>query len=92
MYVCTCVSVCMLMTGLNETNTSYSVTSQSSAAGYTLKLPGKRLNLSALLYAKKFRECDYKTGAIEAFKQLETTGLGTLEETKTKTGTKVKYM
>ena len=77
----------MLMAGLNESNTS--VTSQSGAAGYTLKLPGKWLNLSALLYAKKFREYDYKTGAIAAFKELENAGLATLEETKTKTGTKV---
>ena len=32
--------------------------------GYCLKLPGKNLNLTALLYAKKFRYHGYKTGAL----------------------------
>ena len=54
----------------------------SSTPGYCLKLPGKRLNLSALLYAKKFRSHGYKSGAITAFKELEKAGLGSLEESK----------
>ena len=46
----------------------------------------KRLNLSALLYARNY---DYKSGGVAAFKELENAGLGTLEETKTRAGTKV---
>ena len=36
----------------------------------------KKLNLTALLYAKKLRAYRYKTGGIDAFKALESTGLG----------------
>ncbi|XP_065911094.1 uncharacterized protein [Dysidea avara] len=55
--------------------------------GYCLKLPGKQLNLSALLYAKKFRAYGYKSGAVDAFKELEAEGLGVLEEVKAKAKT-----
>ena len=54
--------------------------------GYCLKLPGKNLNLTALLYAKKFRYHGYKTGALTAFGELELAGLGTLNTKKTKSG------
>ena len=44
---------------------------QCSTPGYCLKLPGKKLNLTALLYAKKFRNHNYKSGALAAFRELE---------------------
>jgi len=56
-----------------------------------LKLPGKQLNLSALLYAKKFRAYGYKSGALNAFKELESEGLGALEEVKTKAKIVVRF-
>ena len=77
----------VFMTGHNETSTG--TTSEIGVPGYTLKLAGKRLNLSALLYAKKFRDYEYKGGGVAAFKELENSGLGTMEETKTRAGTKV---
>ena len=45
-----------------------------------------KLNLTALLYAKTFRNHGYKTGALAAFNELEEAGLGTLETNSTKTG------
>lgn len=51
---------------------------------HCLRLPGKRLNLTALLYAKKFRFHGYKKGALAAFQTLESAELGTIETTKTK--------
>lgn len=59
-----------------------------SAAAHCLKLPGKQLNLMALLYAKTFRAHGYKTGSQAAFERLVRDGLGTqeppLEEEKSK--------
>lgn len=52
----------------------------SSAAGFCLKLPGKNLYLTPLLKAKKFRSYGYKTGAMSAFRELQTADLGTVEE------------
>lgn len=49
-------------------------------------MPGKKLNLSALLYAKNFWYRGYKTGAPAAFGELELAGLGTLDTKKTKSG------
>jgi hypothetical protein len=64
------------------------VSEVDSAAAHCLKLPGKQLNLTALLYAKKFRAHGYKTGAQAAFDRLVRDGLGTqeppLEEDKSK--------
>ena len=58
------------------------------AAAHCLKLPGKQLNLTALLYAKKFRAYGYKTGAQAAFERLVRDVLGKqdppLEEEKSK--------
>ena len=86
LYVSTSVwlDVHIYMAGHNETSTS--TTSEIGAPGYTLKLAGKRLNLSALLYDKKFRDYEYNSGGVAAFKELENAGLGTLEETKTRAG------
>ena len=44
------------------------------AAAHCLKLPGRKLNLTALLYAKKFRAYGYKTGAQAAFEKLAQDG------------------
>jgi len=72
-----------IFTGLNSHKIN------GGAAGFTLKLPGKKLDLSALSYAKKYRDYDYKTGATKAFNDLEEAGFGSIEETKTTAGTKV---
>ena len=56
----------------------------SSTPAFCLKLPGRRLNLTALLYAKRFRDHGYKTGALAAFNQLEEAGLGMVETVKAK--------
>ena len=56
----------------------------SSTPAYCLKLPGQKLNLTALLYAKRFRYYGYRTGALAAFSELEKAGLGTLETVKAK--------
>ena len=52
----------------------------NSAAAFCQKLPGKNLYLSPLLKAKKFRSYGYKTGAISAFRELQTAELGSVEE------------
>lgn len=54
----------------------------NSTATHCLRLPGKYLNLTALLYAKKFRFHGYKQGALSAFKELEEAQLGILETTR----------
>ena len=46
------------------------------AAAHCLRLPGKKLNLTALLYAKKFWAYGYKAGAQAAFERLVRDGLG----------------
>lgn len=53
-----------------------SLSEVDQAAAHCLKLPGKKLNLTALLYAKKFRSHGYKTGAQAAFECLTRDGLG----------------
>ena len=45
-----------------------------------------KLDLTALNYAKKFRNHGYKNGALAAFTELEEEGLGTLETDTTKPG------
>lgn len=56
----------------------------STTPAYCLRLPGRRLNLTALLYAKRFRDHGYKTGALAAFNELEEAGLGRIEKIKAK--------
>ena len=55
-------------------------------AAHTLKLPGKRLYLTPLLKAKKFRQYGYKTGALAAFDELQQAGLGVLDTVTRKSG------
>ena len=57
-----------------------------STPAHCLRLPGRKLNLTALLYAKRFRNHGYKKGALAAFRELEEAGLGVLEDKKTKSG------
>ena len=76
--------------GLTEPNISdsnHSTKTQSDGApGHCLTLPGKKLNLTALLYAKKLRAHGYRKGGIKAFKELESAGLGVMEKHKVKSG------
>lgn len=50
----------------------------TSLASFCLQLPGKQLNLSALLAKKKFRGKGNKDAAVAAFQELEKVGLGEL--------------
>lgn len=58
-----------------------------SLAAYCLQLPGRRLYLSALLAAKKFRGRGNKGAALDAFHKLEAAGLGKLENKESRRGT-----
>ena len=75
-----------MATGISDKSEVETPQSSSTTPGYCLTLPGMKLNLTALLYAKKFRNHGYKTGALAAFNELEEAGLGTLETNSTKTG------
>ena len=75
--------------GIMERSQQVDVEANHSAAGYALKLPGKRLNLSALLYAKRFQAYGYKVGRLAAFRELQADEMGTLEDVKTKAVTMV---
>lgn len=59
-------------------NTVSTVSKSGSVAAYCLLLPGKVLNLSALLQAKKFRGKGNKEGAVAAMEELHKAGLGKL--------------
>ena len=61
--------------------------SNTSLAAYCLQLPGKRLHLSALLAAKKFRGRGNKSAALAAMRELEAAGLGKLESAESRRGT-----
>ena len=60
------------------------IVSNTSLAAYCLQLPGKKLHLSALLTAKKFRGRGNKTAALAAMRELEAAGLGKLESTESR--------
>ena len=47
--------------------------------GYTILQPGKKLDLSALLKAKVFKNKGHKSGAVEAMKKLQEAGLRELK-------------
>ena len=61
----------------------------NATAAYCLQLPGKVLYLSPLLAPKKFRKRGNKDGALRAFYQLETEGLGKVLEVGCGKGTSV---
>ena len=59
----------------------------SSLVSYCLLLPGKKLHLSALLTAKKFRGKGNKDGAVAAFREIADAGLGMLSTEESRRGT-----
>lgn len=63
----------------------------NNTPGLCLRLPGQFLNLTALLYAKRFRDHGYKKGAQAAFKQLEEAGLGKEKLEKSENGATVRW-
>lgn len=67
--------------------TSATPNGSTSLIAYCLLLPGKKLHLSALLAAKKFRGKGNKDGAVAAFQELERIGLGTLSTEESRRGT-----
>ena len=56
------------------------VTDDQGYAGYTILQPGKKLDISALIKAKRFKDKGNKAGAVAACKRLESAGLGVLHE------------
>ena len=61
----------------------------SSLAAYCLLLPGRTLNSSALLAAKRFRDKGNKDGAVRGIKMLQAAGLGEVIEKKPLRGTSI---
>lgn len=55
--------------------------------GFTLLLPGKAIDISAVCKAKKFKDKGNKPASIEACRKLEKEGLGTLHELGSSRGT-----
>ena len=69
-------------------NVSCSNDSNPNTPSHCLRLPGRKLDLKALLKKKKFREPHgYKKGALAAFSELEQAGLGNTETSSSKFGT-----
>jgi hypothetical protein len=58
-----------------------------SNAAYSLLIPGRVLNLSALNSQKKFRDRGNKQGAIKGWQLLEQSELGKLHDMKAQRGT-----
>ena len=58
-----------------------------SNAAYSLLIPGKILNLSALNHLKRFRNCGNKPGAKKGWQLLQECKLGKLIEDKAQRGT-----
>ena len=58
-----------------------------STGAFCLLLPGKNLHLSTLLAQKKFRQRGNKDGALNAFRALESAGLGKLKTEEKDRGT-----
>ena len=81
-----------MYTGIDEEQKHESIHCESAntnpnTPGHCLLLPGRRLDLKALLKKKKFRDPHgYKKGALAAFSELEQAGLGVGETVNTKYG------
>ena len=58
----------------------------SSATAHSLRLPGRKLYLTPLLKAKKYRNFGNKQGALAAWEELERSGLETVERTEASKG------
>ena len=68
-------------------NVSSGSDSNPNTPAHCLRLPGRKLDLKALLKRKKFREPHgYKKGALAAFSELEQAGLGNTETSSNKFG------
>lgn len=63
-----------------------------STGAFCLLLPGKNLHLSTLLAQKKFRQRGNKDGALNAFRALESAGLGKLKTEEKDRGTAEVYV
>lgn len=63
------------------------IPSSVATASFCLTLPGKNLHLSSLLQSKKFRNKGNKEGALAAFQQLQSAGLGKIQEDERHRGT-----
>ena len=59
----------------------------SNMEGYTLLQPGEKLDISALVKAKKYKGRGNKAGAVEACKELQEKGFGKLLELGSSRGT-----
>ena len=57
------------------------------SAALSLTLPGKVLNMSALVYQKKFRYAGNKSGGLRGWEMLQSAGLGEIHEEKAARGT-----
>ena len=53
-----------------------------SSAALSLTLSGKVLNMSALVYQKKFRYAGNKSGGLRGWEMLQSAGLGEIHEEK----------
>ena len=92
LYFCTCYE-CLTLSGLFLENGTHEQDDDELNAAFTLLLPGKKLNLSALLAQKKYRKRGNKDGAIRCFFMLEEDGLGkVLQLTGTKGAGVVRYL
>ena len=58
-----------------------------SSAALSLTLPGSILNMSALIYLKKFRYAGNKNGGLRGWEMLQSAGLGEIKEKKAARGT-----
>ena len=63
------------------------IPSSLATASFCLTLPGKKLHLSSLLQSKKFRNKRNREGALAAFQQLKSAGLGEIQEDERHRGT-----
>ncbi len=75
------------MSGAKNDSGSY------TSAALSLTLPGSVLNMSSLVYLKKFRYMGNKAGGLRGWEMLQEVGLGSVIESKAMRGTdKVRIM
>ena len=74
----------MMFNAIGITKEESSKIKDFNTPAHCLRLLGRSLNLTARLYAKKFRSHGYKKGALTAFQELESAGLGTMKTIKNK--------
>lgn len=69
----------MIHAGAKANEAMQPLSDTQNAAAHCLKLPGKRLHLTPLNNAKRFRNFGYKKGALKAFEELQMSELGKVE-------------